>query len=147
MNYDKLDKLENLVLDNRLNWDEYFISTAILISSRSTCHKLKVGCVIVKNNRIISSGYNGHIPGEDHISIIVDNHELATIHAECNAIADCANRGVNINNATIYITHYPCINCFKMIKAAGISNIKYLHDYKNDDNILKLSTNINITKL
>jgi dCMP deaminase len=139
--------IELITKANKLNWDEYFISTALLISSRSSCDRLKVGCVIVKDNRIISSGYNGHLRGEEHISIIKDNHEQATIHAECNAIADCANRGVSCKDSIIYVTHHPCINCFKVITAAGIKHIKYLNDYKNDDIIYKLSNNIKIEKL
>jgi dCMP deaminase len=142
-----IKKLEKFSHEKRLEWDEYFMSTAVLISSRSSCDRLKVGCVIVKDKRIISSGYNGHLPGETHISIIKDNHEQATIHAECNAIADCANRGVNCKDATIYITHYPCINCFKIIAASGIKHIIYLNDYKNNDIINKLSKNIIIDKL
>lgn len=134
-------------ISNRLSWDEYFMATASLISSRSTCDRLHVGCVIVKDNRIISSGYNGHIPGEEHKSIIVDNHEQATIHAECNSIADCANRGVSVKDATIYVTHYPCLNCFKIIAASGIKKIKYLNDYKNNDVINKICNSIEIIKL
>lgn len=137
----------NKIIDKRLNWDEYFISTALLISSRSTCDRLKVGCVIVKDNRIISSGYNGHLPGEEHKSIVINNHEQATVHAECNAIADCANRGVSCKDATIYVTHYPCINCFKNIAASGIKNIKYLNDYKNNEIIKLISNSIEINKL
>jgi len=144
---DKVKDIEQIAKSNKLNWDEYFISTALLISSRSSCERLKVGCVIVKDNRIISSGYNGHLPGEEHISIVVNNHEQATVHAECNAIADCANRGVSCKDATIYVTHHPCINCFKIIAASGIKNIKYLNDYKNDNIIYKLSNNIKIDKL
>lgn len=124
---------------NRIDWDEYFSEAALLISKRSPCERLHVGCILVKNNRIISSGYNGFLPGAKHISIIYNDgkntHEQATVHAECNAIADCANRGVDTNNAIAYITHYPCINCFKMLVASGIKEIKYLHDYKNDKNI------------
>lgn len=142
-----VNKIQNISLNNKLNWKEYFISTALLISSRSSCERLKVGCVIVKDNRIISSGYNGHLRGEKHISIVQDNHEQATIHAECNAIADCANRGVSCKDATIYVTHHPCINCFKIIAASGIKHIKYLNDYKNNDIIYKLSNNIKIEKL
>ncbi len=130
----------------RIDWDDYFISTALLISCRSPCHRLHVGCILVKNNRIISSGYNGFLPGSNHISIVItegsNSHEQATVHAECNAIADCANRGVNINSAIAYITHYPCINCFKMLVASGIKEIKYLHDYKNDKNIELLLNNM-----
>jgi dCMP deaminase len=142
-----MNKLLQFSQELRLEWDEYFMSTAILLSSRSSCNRQKVGCIIVKDKRIISSGYNGHLPGEPHISIIENNHEQATIHAECNAIADCANRGISVKDSTIYITHYPCINCFKMIAAAGVKHIIYLNDYKNNDIINKLSNNIIIEKL
>ncbi len=148
--------LQNITYNERIEWDDYFISNALLISYRSPCHRLHVGCVLVYNNRIISTGYNGFLPNASHISIIKtegsNNHEQATVHAECNAIADCANRGVSVYGATAYITHYPCINCFKMLVAAGIKEIKYLHDYKNDDNIIKImnsmtNNNIIIRKL
>jgi dCMP deaminase len=146
----------NISNDNRIDWDDYFISTALLISCRSPCHRLHVGCVLVYNNRIISAGYNGFLPGASHTSIIntegSNNHEQATVHAECNCIADCANRGVSTIGCTAYITHYPCINCFKTLIAAGIREIKYLHDYKNDINVEKLiksmiNKHIIITKL
>jgi len=127
-----------------LSWDEYFISTALLLSCRSSCKRLHVGSVIVKNNRIISGGYNGFLPGAPHTSIIVDNHEIATVHSEQNAIADCANRGVSVKDATIYITHFPCVNCAKIIAASGIKEIKYLNDYKNDQVVYKLLNNVNI---
>lgn len=141
-----MNKLIQNIIDNntshRIDWDDYFISTALLISCRSSCNRLHVGCVLVYNNRIISAGYNGFLPGAHHNSIIKtegnNNHEQATVHAECNAIADCANRGVSTVGATAYITHYPCINCFKILVAAGIKEIKYLHDYKNDPNIEKI---------
>jgi dCMP deaminase len=128
--------------NNRIDWDDYFISTALLISCRSSCSRLHVGCVLVCDNRIISAGYNGFLPGATHQSIVINegshSHEQATVHAEQNAIVDCANRGVSTAGATAYITHYPCINCFKILVAAGIKEIKYLHVYKNDPNVEKL---------
>jgi dCMP deaminase len=141
-----VDKISQLINDNssKISWDDYFISTALLLSCRSACNRLHVGCVLVKNNRIISGGYNGFLPGAPHESIIVDNHEIATVHAEQNAIADCASRGVSVAGATAYITHYPCINCAKILAASGIKVIKYLNDYKNDINVLKLLSNSNI---
>jgi dCMP deaminase len=142
-----IQEIINNNLSERINWDDYFISTALLISCRSSCNRLHVGCILVKNNRIISSGYNGFLPNSNHISIIKNDgnntHEQATVHAECNAIADCATRGVNTKDATAYITHYPCINCFKILVASGIKEIKYLHDYKNDENINILLNNMN----
>lgn len=137
------NNIENLTKE-RLSWEEYFMSTAVLLASRSSCNRLHVGCVLVKNNRIISAGYNGFLPGAPHESIIVNNHEIATVHAEQNAITDCANRGVSVKDATAYITHYPCINCAKILAASGIKEIIYLNDYKNDDNVKKILNNINI---
>lgn len=116
----------------RLSWQSYFMEMSELISRRSSCNRLHVGCVLVKDNRIISSGYNGFLPGAPHVSRVRDNHEQSTVHAEQNCIADCAKRGVSINGATAYITHYPCINCCKLLLASGVSDIFYRSDYKND---------------
>ena len=118
---------------NRLNWDDYFSQIVKLSAERSPCERLKEGCLLVKNNRIISQGYNGFLPNCPHKSIVRDNHEQATVHAEQNAIADCAKRGVSCNGSTAYITHYPCIICTRILLAAGISEIKYLENYKNDE--------------
>jgi dCMP deaminase len=146
-----IKKISTIVSENssKILWDEYFMSTALLVSCRSSCSRLHVGCVLVKNNRIISAGYNGFLPGAPHESIIVDNHEVATVHAEQNAVTDCANRGVSTNGATAYITHFPCINCTKVLAASGIKSIHYLNDYKNDSNVLLLlkNTNIDIFKM
>lgn len=125
---------------DRINWDDYFMSMAYLASSRSPCCRLNVGCVIVKDNRVISMGYNGFLSGAPHESIIVDDHEQATVHAEQNAITDAAKRGVSINVGIAYITHYPCINCCKLLCAAGIKAMKYHEDYRNDDNVGRLLT-------
>ena len=142
-----LECLNKIITDNndKISWDEYFMSTALLVSCRSACNRLHVGCVLVKDNRIISAGYNGFLPGAPHESIVVNNHEIATVHAEQNAITDCANRGVSVKDAKAYITHYPCINCAKILAAAGIKEIVYLNDYKNDCNVTTLLGNINIS--
>jgi dCMP deaminase len=124
----------------RTSWDEYFMSIAVISSSRSSCSKLNVGSVIVKSNRIISMGYNGHIAGAPHSTHERDGHEMSTIHSEVNAIGDCAKRGVSLEGGTIYITHYPCINCFKSIASCGIKEICYLHDYKNDELVVILAS-------
>lgn len=116
----------------RPSWDEYFKEITITTAKRSSCERLNVGCLIVKDNRVISAGYNGFLPGCPHKSIVRDNHEQATVHAEQNAISDCAKRGVNCNESTVYITHYPCLNCCKILLASGIKKIKYINNYKND---------------
>jgi len=129
---------------SRPSWDDYFKQITIATKERSPCERLQVGCIIVKNNRIVSQGYNGFLPGCPHTSIVRDNHEQATIHAEQNAIADCAKRGVSCNGSTIYITHFPCVICMRLICATGINVIKYIDNYHNDDLVHIFSTMMNI---
>ena len=135
--------------NNRPTWEEYFKNIVEITATRSPCHRLQVGCLLVRDNRIISQGYNGFLPGAPHESIVENNHEQATVHAEQNAVSDCAKRGVSCDGCTAYITHYQCINCFKIMAASGIREIKYINDYKNDRNVIKLSnlSNININKI
>jgi dCMP deaminase len=128
----------------RLDWDEYFMSIAVLASQRSPCKRLNVGSVIVKNNRLISMGYNGYIPGAPHISRVQDNHEQSIIHSEVNAITDCARRGASLEDAKIYVTHYPCINCFRSIAACGIKEIIFLNDYHNNQIVQELANDSSI---
>lgn len=134
---------------DRPSWDDYFMSTALLISSRSACERLHVGCIIVSGgnhkNRIIAAGYNGFLPGAPHTSRVREGHEQATVHAEQNAIADAARRGIPLEGSTAYITHFPCINCAKILAAAGIRQIKYHLDYHNDPFVIELLAESKIT--
>ena len=126
-----------------------FKNILLATAHRSPCHRLQVGCVLVKDKRIISQGYNGFLPGAAHKSVVRNNHEQATVHAEQNAICDCAKRGVSCEGATAYITHYPCIICTRLLLASGIKDIKYLEDYKNDE-LVKVFTdelNVKVNKL
>jgi dCMP deaminase len=123
----------------RISWDDYFVKIIKATSERSPCSRLKVGSIIVKNNRIVSQGYNGFLTGCRHESIVRDGHELATVHAEQNAISFCARNGVPCEGTIIYITHYPCVNCMKLICASGIKEIRYLDDYRNDEVVGRLS--------
>ena len=132
---------------NRLSWDEYFAKIVSVTAERSPCERLQVGCLLVKDNRIISQGYNGFLPGCEHTSIIRDDHEQATVHAEQNAICDCAKRGVSSLGCSIYITHYPCIICTRLLLAAGIREIKYLEDYKNDELVKVFVKQLNVPVL
>jgi dCMP deaminase len=134
---------------NRISWPEYFSQLSLLVSKRSPCNRLHVGCTLVKENHIISTGYNGFLPGADHISLVVDNHEQATVHAEQNCIADCAKRGVSTQGAHAYITHYPCPSCYKSLVAAGITQIFYIHDYNNSPIVSQLIqySKIPVTKI
>ena len=117
----------------RPNWNEYFKKILLVVKERSPCHRLQVGCLLIKDNRIISQGYNGFLPGCPHKSIVRNNHEQATVHAEQNALCDCAKRGVSCEGAICYVTHYPCIICCRLLLASGITEIRYIEDYKNDE--------------
>jgi len=128
-----------------MDWNHYFMSIAFLASMRSPCKRLRVGSVIVKDHRIISMGYNGFITGASHTSRIRDNHEQAIIHSEINAICDCARRGATLQDAVIYITHYPCINCFRALASCGIKHIYYYLDYNNDSLVPHIADDANIS--
>lgn len=136
---------------DRPSWDDYFMATAVLLSTRSPCERLHVGCVIVsggdRKNRIVAAGYNGFLPGTPHASRLRDGHEQATVHAEQNAIADAARRGSSVEGCVAYVTHYPCINCAKILAAAGIAEIRYRADYHNDALVGPLLAEAGVTVL
>ncbi len=117
----------------RPNWNDYFFSLAKLISSRSTCPRLSVGCVIVKEKRILTSGYNGALKGEPHCNIVgckmVDGHCIRAVHAETNAIAQAAKHGISVDGAVCYITHQACPRCELLLKASGIKQITFKNKY------------------
>ena len=133
------------VVQSRLTWDEMFLKIIQATAQRSPCHRLQVGCILVKDKRIISQAYNGFLPGCEHKSIVRNNHEQATVHAEQNAVTDCAKRGVCCNGATAYVTHYPCIICMRLLAAAGIKKIKYIEDYKNDELVEIFCSQLNVS--
>lgn len=120
----------------RPDWDKYFFDMAALVSTRGTCDKLQVGCVIVRNNRVLCTGYNGSLPGEDHCEDVghnlKNNHCTRAVHAEANAICQAAKDGISIMGATAYVTHRPCINCDKLLRATGVDAIKWNGEYKDD---------------
>lgn len=130
----------------RIPWDQYFMAQSVLLSLRSTCSRLAVGATIVREKRVIAGGYNGSVSDDVHCidegCYIVDGHCVRTIHAEMNAILQCAKFGVPTEGAEIYVTHFPCLQCTKMILQAGIRKIHYLEDYRNDEyglNLIKKS--------
>ena len=141
-----LESLDKVIKswDTRIDWEHYFMCAAVMISSRSSCERLHVGCALVKDTRIISVGYNGFLANRPHDSIIRDNHEQATVHAEQNAISDCSKRGISCDGATAYITHYPCIICTRMLIASGIKEIKYINNYNNDELVIYFCEQLNI---
>lgn len=129
-------------MQERIPWNQYFMAQAVLLSLRSTCSRLDVGATIVRDKRIIAGGYNGSVSGDVHCidegCYVVDGHCVRTIHAEMNAILQCAKFGIQTQNSEIYVTHFPCLPCMKMILQAGIKKIYYLEDYRNDSYAIHL---------
>lgn len=140
-------------MDKRIKWDQYFMMQAVLLASRSTCERLSVGAVIVRDKRIIAGGYNGSVAGDDHCidvgCYLEDGHCVRTIHAEMNAILQCAKFGESTDDAEIYVTDFPCLQCTKMLLQAGITKINYLRNYHNNDYAQKLISlkNIELNKI
>lgn len=126
----------------RKSWHEYFAEIALKVSERATCPRLHVGAVIVKDKRIIATGYNGSTHGDEHCEDVgckvVDGHCIRTIHAETNAIYQCAKNGIDTEGSIIYVTHLPCLNCTKAIIQAGIKKIYYIESYRKDEYTVEL---------
>ena len=130
------------------NWKNTFIKVAEEFQKHSTCCRLKVGCVIVKNNRILSTGYNGVPSGMQHCEDVFKDkmndcnfreihHEFSSnyeLHAEQNAISFAVKNGINLTGADIYVTTFPCHDCLKLIKACGIYKIYYKDSYDREMN-------------
>ncbi|HOP85437.1 MAG TPA: cytidine/deoxycytidylate deaminase family protein [Syntrophorhabdaceae bacterium] len=145
---------------DRPDWDNYFMEIARIVSKRSTCIRRQVGALIVKDKRILSTGYNGAPKGLKHcidrgclrekMNIASgERHELCRgLHAEQNAIIQAALHGVSINGAEIYSTHLPCSICMKMIINAGITKVTYLDGYQDELSIeLIKESNIKLKKI
>jgi dCMP deaminase len=119
--------------------DTYFMNIAMMVSTRATCLRRRVGCVIIKGKQIVSAGYNGAPQGMPHCLDIgcaregVPSGERSELcrgaHAEQNAINFAARYGISIEDSTIYTTHLPCSWCAKSIVNAGVTRVFYLHDY------------------
>jgi dCMP deaminase len=124
----------------RAPWDEYFMRIALEVATRSTCDRKHVGAVIVRDKTILSTGYNGSIRGLPHCDeighMMENDHCVATVHAEANAIIQAAKNGVAIDKADIYISASPCWNCFKLIANSGLRRIFY-HEFYRDKRIME----------
>ncbi len=132
---------------NRAQWDEYFMNIGRVVASRATCDRKFVGAVIVRDKTILSTGYNGSIrslPHCDEVGHMMENdHCVATIHAEANAIIQAAKNGVCIDGSTIYTTASPCWPCFKLIANAGIKRICFGEFYR-DQRIFEFAKKLKI---
>ncbi len=136
----------------RPNWDEYFMLIAKIVSTRSTCNSRPTGAVIVRDRQILSTGYNGAVPGAPHC---IDEPDIAgkpycfrrainapesdkynycrSSHAEANAVSRAARLGISLNQSTLYVTLAPCYICLKLLAGAGVKKIYYEYDYRSTD--------------
>lgn len=123
---------------SRPSWDEYFMEIAYKVATRATCDRKHVGAVVVRDNTILSTGYNGSVSGGEHCDdaghLMHNGHCIRTVHAEANAIAQAARNGVVLEEATLYVTASPCWDCAKLISNAGITKVVYGERY-NDDKV------------
>jgi dCMP deaminase len=122
---------------DRPSWDAYFMEIARAVSQRATCPRRAVGAVVVKDKRILSTGYNGSPPGHPHCTdegCIMDegNHCVRVIHAEANAVLQGAKYGMRLEGATCYCTTLPCLPCAKLLIGAGIVEVTFDSDYRPD---------------
>ena len=127
--------------DSRPNWDEYFLEIARIVSKRSTCLRRKVGALIVKDRRILATGYNGTPSGIRHCAEVGclraklkipsgQRHELCRgLHAEQNVLLQAALYGISLRDSSLYITNQPCIICAKMIINAGVREVVIAGSY------------------
>ncbi len=132
----------------RPTWDETVFAVARVMAKRSTCLRLQTAAVIcTPDHRIISTGYNGSLPGQEHCNDIVTpkgiakyrgcemvaGHCVATVHAEANAILQAAKYGVSLQGTTMYSLHRTCVQCSKAIVQAGIIEVVFAEPYRDDD--------------
>lgn len=132
----------------RISWDQYFMAQSHLLALRSTCERLMVGATIVRDKRIIAGGYNGSVSGSVHCvdegCYVIDGHCVRTVHAEANALLQCAKFGVTTENAELYVTHFPCLQCTKQIIQSGIRKVSYAQDYRNHPYAIELFHEANV---
>jgi len=130
-------------MSTRPSWDQYFMTITRQVAERSTCLRAKVGAVIVRDKNILATGYNGAPAGLPHCTDVgclvyrsttpsgeIEENCFRCIHAEMNAIAQAAKNGASIRDAAVYVTHTPCIQCFKVLINTGIKRIFFDKPYK-----------------
>ncbi len=120
----------------RPSWDTYYIGIAGEVAKRSTCDRARVGTVLVRDKRILSTGFNGSLPSLPHCDevghLMQNGHCVRTVHSEANAIIQAALHGVSTAGATAYVTHFPCLSCGKMLVNAGVERVGSVEAYRED---------------
>jgi len=129
---------------SRPDWSEYFMQMAHLVATRSTCDRKHVGCVLVRDKRVIATGFNGSVSGGAHCDDV--GHDLVTLadgkvncqrttHAELNSVLQAARFGIATEGAEVYVNTYPCWGCAKALLSAGIVRVVVDADYNNDPRV------------
>lgn len=117
----------------RISREEMLMTMADVVAKRSTCNRLNVGAVFVRDFRVISQGYNGAASGLDHCNHRLDDEQPCTdaVHAEANGIAFAARHGVALDFAEVYVTHSPCVGCARLLVNAGISRVVFQTQFRD----------------
>lgn len=136
----------------RASWLEYFSQVSLLVATRSTCPRRQVGAVLVRDHRIIATGYNGAPSGQPHCldvgCLIEGGHCVRTIHAELNALLQCARYGIATDGVDLVCTDMPCRNCARALLQAGIAHIYYIRPYESRETLeLTASTALQLIQL
>lgn len=128
----KIEQIKN-------KWDKYFFKNTLLAAEMSTCLRRSVGAILVKDKRIIATGFNGQVSGTEHCKTCyrLENNipsgqmseKCFAVHAEQNVLTQCALQGISSKDTKLYCTHKPCFTCLKMLLNAGITSILFLEDY------------------
>lgn len=120
----------------RPGWDEYFMNIALVVATRATCQRRHVGSVLVRDKRVIATGYNGSVYAEAHcedVGCLLENgHCVRCVHAEINALLQCAAFGIPAAGSTLYTTDFPCAGCSKALVQVGVKKVVYLAEYPDD---------------
>lgn len=122
----------------RISAHQMFIDIASVVAKRSTCARMNVGAIVVKDRRVISIGYNGQLPGATHCASVCGVGTCETIHAEQNALEYAGNRAAG---ADLYITHAPCLDCARSIINAQVQRVFFTHEYRKDEGLIHLYRN------
>lgn len=123
----------------RVSWSEYFSLMSVLVATRSTCPRRAVGAVLVRQLRVIATGYNGSPAGQPHCTdvgcLLENGHCVRTIHAELNALLQCAKYGISTSQVDLYCTDLPCRHCARALVQADIRSIYYLRHYDSPETL------------
>ncbi len=140
-------------MSSRPSFDQYFLQIAAVVATRGTCDRLRVGCVLVFDNDVVSTGYNGGAKGLPHCD--VNNHGRPAhdttgscqwaAHAESNAVTKAARRGHKTDGATAYVTHEPCVACLRLLINAGVAGVVFAAPYKSNGAVAAMAASIDLS--